>query len=316
MTVSRHLVFILTWCILVFVSGVSADDFDKNATLRETPTDIIGINHISLSVRNLDRALAFYQGATGFRLIARETVKVDKTADQLFARDNVEYEKATLRAPNWLLEISAFKHNEMVAHEDMPVNGRGMSHTCYQSPASVPGYEKFIEQGARVINRMGKPVYSSRYGVSYIYAYDPDGNLMELEQLQGEVLDKAGYLGAWQQQGQNIWMSQVSLFTHDRDRLMAFYQKIFAIKPNRVAEIANKAFGDNLFDLDDAHVKIGWFLLNHKSKVLEILQFLNPATPTSGKHRYPGDLGYSFSLEVADIRKEYVRLKNLGVEFF
>lgn len=291
-------------------------EFDAEVTLRESPTAILGVNHIGLSVKDLDRAIAFYQGATGFRLIKRETFTQNKSADILFARENVEFETAVLSAPNWLLELTAFKHNRSAETTDMPVIGPGMSHTCYQSPEADPGYRKFAAQGARIVNRDEQPVFSDLYGVSYVYAHDPEGNLMEMEQLEGEVLTHAGYPGAWEESQQNMWMSQVSLFTHDRDRLMAFYEKVLAIKPNRVVEVSESEFGDNLFDLEGAHVKIGWFRLNHKSKVVEILQFVNPPTPQFEGDRMPGDLGYSFSLEVSDIRKEYARLKNLGVAFF
>ena len=295
---------------------VHAQEDDAKVSLRESPTEIIGVNHIGLSVRNLDRAIAFYQGATGFELVSREVIEGNKAADRLFARENTQLEIAVLRGPNWLLELSAFKHNATVEAKDMPVIGPGMSHTCYQSPVSDPGYLKFAQHGARIINRSQKPVYSPYYGVSYVYAYDPDGNVIELEQLKGAVLKEAGYPGAWEREGQSIWMSQVSLFTHDRDRLMAFYEKVLAIKPNRVAEIPPDTFGDNLFDIENAHVKIGWFRLNHKSKMMEILQFVNPKTPEPTKLKVPSDLGYSFSLEVGDIQKEYSRLKKVGVEFF
>lgn len=307
---------IILFGLLLSQSLVHAQEFDPKISLRESPTGIIGVNHIGLSVRDLDRAIAFYQGATGFNLVSRETISGDKTADRLFGQKNIELEVAVLRAPNWLLELTAFKHNATIAAKDMPVIGPGMSHTCYQSPVSDPGYVKFAKQGARVINRAQKPVYSPYYGVSYVYARDPDGNVFELEQLKGAVLEEAGYSGAWQRDGQTMWMSQVSLFTHDRDRLMAFYEKILAIIPNRVAEIPPGAFGDNLFDIENAHVKIGWFRLNHKSKMMEILQFINPKTPQAMALRSPSDLGYSFSLEVSDIQKEYARLKKLGVAFF
>lgn len=304
--------------LTIFCGSAFAEklEFDKNASLRESPTKIIGVNHIGLSVKDLDRAIAFYQGATGFKVVRRETFKHNEAANALFAQDNVEVEVAVLQAPNWLLELNSFKHNESVETTLMPVIGPGMNHTCYQSPNAEPAYPKFMKQGARMLNRDQKPVYSPHYGVSYVYAYDPEGNLMELEQLKDGVLEEAGYPGTWEKEGKNVWMSQVSLFTHDRDRLMSFYQKIFNIKANRSLDLANSAFADELFDVEDASVKIGWFRLNHKSKMMEILEFVNPATPQSTKQRYPGDLGYSYSLEVSDIQEEYIRLKALDVEFF
>ena len=308
------IIFILP---LFFTISLNAEtfEFDARTTLLDTPTDIMGLQHIALSVQDLDRALAFYQGATGFQVISRMKIQDDPAINRLFQRDNVVYDRAVLQAPNWILELTEYQHNDDLPLTQRPIYGPGMSHTCYQSPASDPGHEKFVAQGARVLNRNQHPVYSPTYGVSYIYAYDPEGNVMELEQLKGKALDDAGYPEVAQGGGQNIWMSQVSLFTHDRDRLMHFYEKVFAIKPSRVMETGSTSFADNLFDLDNAKVKIGWFRLDQRSKVMEILQFINPATPKATEKQKPSDLGYSFTIEVRNIEKEYQRLSELGVGF-
>jgi hypothetical protein len=49
--------------------------------------------------------------------------------------------------------------------------------------------------------------------------------------------------------------------------------------------------------------------------VIEFWQFINPATPEFEGVRDVTALGYSFSLEVADIQKEFERLSALGLEF-
>ena len=49
---------------------------------------------------------------------------------------------------------------------------------------------------------------------------------------------------------------------------------------------------------------------------MEIFQFVDPDTPEFEGTRFPGDLGYSFSLEVTDIGAEYARLSRLGAHFF
>ena len=291
--------------------------FDPNAVLVDSKTNIRGVNHIGLSVQNLDRAIEFYTGATGFECIHTESFENDASADTLFAHSNIKLRTAVLRAPNWVLELSEFKHNDSATLTDMPVIGPGMSHTCYQSPSSKPLFDKFAAQGARFVNRYGKPVFSPTYGVSYVYAHDPEGNLIEMEQLDTEeLLRHAGYLDNFDKQNQSIWMTQVSLFTPDRDRLMQFYHSIFKTNPHRVVEVPVGDFADHLFDIDNAQVKIGWFRLNRQSKVMEILQFIDPPTPEKRPERQPSDLGYSFSLEVSDIQTEYQRLVALGVEFF
>jgi hypothetical protein len=75
-------------------------DFDPNAVLVDSTTDIEGVNHIGLSVQNLDRVLEFYRAATGFEVIHKESFENDASADILFARNNVKVQTAILRAPN------------------------------------------------------------------------------------------------------------------------------------------------------------------------------------------------------------------------
>jgi hypothetical protein len=48
---------------------------------------------------------------------------------------------------------------------------------------------------------------------------------------------------------------------------------------------------------------------------MELWQFESPKTQKSTEVRKPTDLGYSFSLEVGDIHKEYQRLTKQGVNF-
>ena len=300
---------------LVLTMPVHGIEVDKTASIKDTNTTIIGINHIAISVKDLDKVLDFYTQATGFEVIKRETVKDSVVADHLYGVKGVEYETATLKAPNMLFELTEFKHNEAIETTFMPAQGPGMTHTCFQSPQNNPGYNKFVAAGAKVLTRGDKPVDIGGYGVTYAYAYDPEGNMMELEQLDGQLLAHSGYNQAWSDQGYDIWMSQVALVTHDIDRLMGYYQQVLGFKPQRTGEYANNAKLDKIANFDGLALQGGWFRMNQKSKMMEFWQYKNPKTQQNTTIRQPGDLGYSFSLEVTDIQKEYRRLKALGVDF-
>ena len=80
-------------------------EIDPNATITDSPTTLLGVNHIGLSVKDLDSTLAFYQGVTGFKLIRRDTVRNNAAADTLFGRAGIEYEIAVLEAPNMSFEM-------------------------------------------------------------------------------------------------------------------------------------------------------------------------------------------------------------------
>jgi catechol 2,3-dioxygenase-like lactoylglutathione lyase family enzyme len=288
---------------------------DEATSVKNTSTTLLGANHIGLSVKNLDKILEFYQEATDFELVSREKIAQNKDADQLFGHSDIAYEAAVLKAPNMLLELIEFEHNKDAEISQMPAKGPGMTHTCYQSPASNPGWDRFANAGATPLTWGGEPVALGGYGVTYGYAYDPEGNMMELEQLDGEILSRSGYDTTWKVMGVDLWMTQVALVTHDIERFMSFYCGVLGFQPYRRAVLQDNANADQIVAYENSHVLAGWFKMNEASKVIEIWQYVNPVTTEFNGKRDVTDLGYSFSLEVGDIQKEYERLKGLGLEF-
>ncbi|TRY33787.1 VOC family protein [Aliiglaciecola sp. M165] len=302
--------------VFSFALQGSVLEVDESASIKNTTTTIVGINHIGLSVKNLDQVLKFYQRATGFEIVKQEVITFNDTADMLYATNNVELRKATLKAPNMLFELTQFSGNEDIPLERKPVIGPGMTHTCFQSPITDPAFTKFVHAGAQVLTKSNAPVDIGGYGVTYAYAYDPEGNMFEIEQLDKTILTRSGYDASWQDAGKKMWMSQVALATHDIERLMQFYQKVLGFKPYRMGTYSNSSKLDDIVNIDGVSLKGGWFKLGKRSKVMELWQFVNPQTPSTTYKRKPTDLGYTYSLEVTDIQAEYKRLTNLGVYFF
>jgi catechol 2,3-dioxygenase-like lactoylglutathione lyase family enzyme len=301
--------------LYLVLQPTSLIDVDKTATVADTSTSVIGLNHIGLSVRDLDAALAFYQGATQFELLRRESVSVNEQASKLFGQDDIAYEIAVLRGPNMLLELTQFEGNQGIPVRNMPPKGPGMTHTCFQSPGYDSGWDKFVAMGIDPLSRGDQPIDLGGYGITYGYAHDPDGNMIELEQLDGSLLERAGYGASERDLGGNLWMSQVGLATHDIAGLMEFYQMVLGFKPYRYAHVTDNPRLDDIVDIDNVDLIGGWFKLNQASKVIEIWQYVSPETPEFTGQRAVTALGYSFSIEVADIQVEYRRLTELGLDF-
>lgn len=288
---------------------------DPSATIYDSPTSLIGVNHIGLSVKDLDATLAFYQQVTDFKLIRRETVKNNKEADTLFGKADVEYEIAVLESPNMLFEFIEFKHNENKAVSVMPVYGPGMTHTCFQSATSDSVYDKFLEAGATMLSRGESAVDLGGYGVYYAYAYDPEGNMFEMELLDQGPIAEVEQKVSWLDEGHSSWMTQVALVTHDINRLSNWYEKIMAFAPYRTGEYENHPRMVEIADEDNLALMASWFRMNARSKTIELWQYQNPVTPVYSGKRGVTDFGYSYSIEVGDIQLEYARMKDLGVEF-
>ena len=133
--------------------SVQAYEVDPDATIYDSPTTLLGVNHIGLSVKDLDAVLEFYQSVSDFKLVSRETVSSNSNADKLFGHNNIEFEVAVLEAPNMLFELTEFKHNRNKPDRKMLVQGPGMTHTCFQSPSTFSGYERFKDIGAEILSQ-------------------------------------------------------------------------------------------------------------------------------------------------------------------
>jgi catechol 2,3-dioxygenase-like lactoylglutathione lyase family enzyme len=300
--------------LAIFPSAM-AYEIDPGATIADSPTTLLGVNHIGLSVRDLDAMLGFYQSASGFKVISRETVRNSSAANKLFGRENVEYEVAVLEAPNMLFELIEFSHNQSQPLNTMPVIGPGMTHTCFQSPSHLSGYDKFKRSGAEILSRGDGPVDLLGQGVTYAYAYDPEGNMIELEQLDFSMLGGDPRNPEWIEQDLDMWMTQVALVTHDLERLTDFYAKIMDFDPYREASIADRDTFDAVTDIDSLALDVTWFRMASRSKTLELWEYVKPVTPALAGKLDSTALGYSYSIEVGDIQSEYSRMFDLGVEF-
>ena len=300
---------------VLFATHSIAYEIDPNATINDSPASLLGVNHIGLSVRNLDASLDFYQRATGFKVVRREVVRNNSAADKLYGYEGVEYEVAVLEAPNMLFELREFRHNRDQPISKMPVQGPGMTHTCFQSPAHLSGYDKFKRAGAEILSRGNGPVDLLGAGVTYAYAYDPEGNMVELEQLDFDRLGGDPRNPEWIEEGRDLWMTQVALVTHDIERFTNYYSEIMGFNPYRAADIEDRVTFDDATDVDDVSLKVVFFRMAQRSKSMEFWEYVNPETPQFTGNRDSTALGYSYSIEVSDIQAEYARMSDLGVEF-
>ncbi|MEM6802222.1 MAG: VOC family protein [Bacteroidota bacterium] len=298
----------------VYVYNYAMARLAPRPSMLDSPTSFLGVNHIGISVLELDKMLEFYEEATDFEVIKRYKVENDETANALFGRDSIAYETAILKGPNMLLELTEFANQADSVTSKMPFYGPGMTHTCYQGPPSTDVYHAFKEAGADILSRGEGTVVLSSVSVSYAYGYDPEGNMMELEHMP-DILIPLNIGKDWAKE-HPMWMTQVALMSPDLKSLTEFYEKVLEIEPYRSNSYGPSPILDAVVDFDSVMIEAVWFGLDTQGKKMEMMQYTNPVTPAVKKTRKPTDLGYSFSFEVGDIQKEYERLTEKGVRFF
>lgn len=314
MKIMIYTVSALTSALLALTARAEIE-IDPDATIHDSPTTLIGVNHIGLSVKNLESTLAFYQSVSGFKLVSRQSFRNSAAADQLFGVDNVAYEIAVLEAPNMLFEFIQFEHNAYTQMRKMPVNGPGMTHTCFQSASNDSGYEKFSDAGAAILSYGNQPIDLGGYGVTYAYGYDPEGNMFEMEQLDSGPLAQIETNLRWIDEGHSMWMTQVALVTHDIERLTNWYSDVMAFRPYRVGDYEGHPRMAEVAGEPYLSLLASWFRMDSHAKTIELWQYRDPITPEPTGKKGVTDFGYTFSIEVGDISAEYDRMTSLGVEF-
>ena len=303
-----------TFLVLIFISNSTRAQTDPKANLKDSPTSIIGFNHIGISVNDLDAMVVFYEKATDFEMVKREKISANAAANQLFATEGIAYERVTFKAPNMLLELTEYANQENTIPTKMPPQGPGMTHTCYQSPSWKSGYDKFKNANIDMLSRGEEAVDLGGYGVTYAYGYDPEGNMIEMEQMEQRFMSQTGMDSLWIQE-HDMWMTQVAIMSPDLKKISDFYKGVLGFLPNRIAKLENMDRLDDIVDQDKVVLNATWFKMDGPGKMVELMQYENPETPAKLHKKNPTDLGYSFSLEVTDIQQEYERMKKLGVEF-
>ena len=132
---------------------------------------ILGLDHVTLPVAELDGAVRFYRDVLGGDLVER----MDRAAWRKLFPHRPELpgrmERATFRfgpGPSLQLFVTAQRR---AASDDHP-------HWAFAiAPADVPGFlERLRAAGARVVG----PVRAGPLGQASIYVHDPSGNLIEL----------------------------------------------------------------------------------------------------------------------------------------
>lgn len=280
--------------------------------LTRDSSTIFAINHIGLTVRDLDQMVNFYQGVCGFKVLSQQKIGSDVASSKLLGIKNVSFKKVVLQAPNLLFELTEFNPLRDSIIRKMPPEGPGMTHTCFQSPSWNPGYDKFIKNGIQPLSKGDHAIDLGGYGITYAYAHDPEGNMIEMEQLDQDVLEKSGRDSTLLAK-HPLWMTQVALISPDVEKLAAFYEKLLGKSADRKGAYKDNLKLDSIANRDQLELKAIWINMDGPAKMMELMQYINPKTgPTVAQQ--PTDLGYHFSYETTDIQAEYNRMKEMGVD--
>jgi catechol 2,3-dioxygenase-like lactoylglutathione lyase family enzyme len=265
----------------------------KNDTLIPT---IKGIHHIGISVKNLEQSTDFYTEAFGLKVSNKLTINKVLKVEKSSKIKHFDRKIVFLEGANSNFELIKFENSESQNLSQMPVEGPGITHVCFQIPQAKSIYENVKKLGAKMVSRGDKPVDLGGYGIYYAYAREQNNIMFEMEHFDKPTFSTSVNIG------------HVALVTPDIDRLVAFYQKVLGMKPIRRVDNPKNPKLDDIGDIDNIKLSGAWFKFDNM--LLEIWQYHHPVTKSPTKPVDFDEIGYhEIAIEVGNIENEYLRMK-------
>jgi catechol 2,3-dioxygenase-like lactoylglutathione lyase family enzyme len=137
---------------------------------------IKGVNHIGLSVVNLDRAIVFYRDIIGMELVVRTSFSGEKY-ETILALQQVRGEVALMQRGDLRIELFEFSNPQAKRGDrHRPVCDHGITHFCLQVTDLQQEYERMRAAGVA----FHCPPQTFGRGARATYGRDMDGNVFEL----------------------------------------------------------------------------------------------------------------------------------------
>lgn len=147
---------------------------------------ILGVNHVALSVPDMDRALQFYCDLLGFEKLSDAGWPAGtESADRILAVEGTSARVCHIGTENLLMELFQFGDCDPVAQNPRrPVIDHGITHICL---AVTDLDDEYARLSAAGMEFNSPPTDVGIPGVRTVYGRDPFGNVLELEEAIGRV---------------------------------------------------------------------------------------------------------------------------------
>ena len=138
------------------------------------------LHHTGFVVENLEKAVEFYRDVVGLEVLSRYE-RTGPAIDQIVGYDNAHLQIALVSAGgDHLLELILYLSPPPNARPTEERNVTGATHLAFQVDDIQATFRRLVSNGAREMNPPAE-VAPGRIGC---YLQDPDGNWLELLQIQ------------------------------------------------------------------------------------------------------------------------------------
>lgn len=137
------------------------------------------LEHVALSVADLERSIAFYRDVIGFEVTRILEPDLKRPQAKVVALKDAETRIAHLELGGVMLELFQYIHPQgRPLSEDFTQADHGLTHFALTSTDTRADYEYLKKQGVRFYS---EPV-EYRPGVWICFFYGPDGETVEIRQ--------------------------------------------------------------------------------------------------------------------------------------
>lgn len=142
---------------------------------------IRAMHHISLATDDLDRFVAFYRDLLGFQLDRISAIPPGwEPFENIVGMRNVTGKVAQFNLGNMNMEVFCYSDPKPRPGERRPACDVGIRHIAFDVQDIFSEYERLKAAGVEFIS---PPQYLDGGKCTSCYFYDPDGNIMELQEL-------------------------------------------------------------------------------------------------------------------------------------
>lgn len=142
---------------------------------------INGIHHPAIVTHDLDRLVRFYCELLGFEPAGEGAWADSATMDAILGIPGSAGRIAMLRTGNSYLELFEFEAPAVTTAADPSANAPGYSHICLDVTDIDHEYRRLMEAGMTFKCPLPAEAIA---GVRSVYGHDPDGNIIELTEVQ------------------------------------------------------------------------------------------------------------------------------------
>ncbi|MFO1171839.1 MAG: VOC family protein [Hyphomicrobiaceae bacterium] len=146
---------------------------------------ITGFNHTSFTVRDLDRALAFWVGAVGFGP-AEPSARQGKWQEGVTGVAGAELRVAHIYGHGTHMELIEYTGGAAPEHRFEPSTPCA-GHICFETDDIVADWVRLMAAGARPQGQITHVDNGPGKGLKAAYLRDPDGIIIELVEMRAKA---------------------------------------------------------------------------------------------------------------------------------